>query len=156
MSNELSSELKRQLFSQEADDPFLTLVTLTHTTFTARLVNNTKDIVSNGFTFSAFPMRIRLPVDDGESARDFTLEFDNVSLELIQNLRSVTTPIGVKLELILASMPNTVQLSYEDLQIRSVGYDAKKISAKVVLDNFLAVAMTSEKYNPSNFPGLFG
>lgn len=156
MSNDLSNEVKQQLFAQESEDPFLTLITLTHPTFTARLVNNTVDIVSNGFTFVAYPMKIKLPADDGESARDFSIEFDNVSLELITNMRSVTTAIGVKIEMILASMPDVIQMSYEDLQIRSIAYDAKKIQAKIVLDNFLTVAMTSERYNPSNFPGLFG
>lgn len=101
-------------------------------------------------------MKIRLPVDDGESSRDVTIEFDNCSLELIQNLRSVTTTIGVTIELVLASLPNVVQMSHEDLLIRSITYDAKRISAKIVLDNFLTVGLTSERYNPSNFPGLFG
>ena len=156
MSNEISNELKQQIFAQESDDPFLTLVTLTHPFFTARLVNNTTDIVSNGFTFTAFPMKIRLPIDDGETSRDFTIELDNVSLELITNLRSVTTAIGVKIELILASIPDVVQMAHEDLQIRSIAYDSKRISAKIVLDNFLTVGLTSERYNPSNFPGLFG
>ena len=156
MSNEISNELKKQIFSQESDDPFLTLVTLTHPFFTARLVNNSSDVISNGFTYVAFPMKLRMPIDDGESSRDFTIELDNVSLELITNLRSVTTSIGVKIELILASMPDIVQMSHDDLQIVSVSYNAKRISAKIVLDNFLTVGLTSERYNPSSFPGLFG
>jgi len=159
MSNELTTELKSQIFSQESADPFLTLVTLSHPdsppNFVARLVNNSTDIVSNGYTFSAFPMKIRFPMDDGETTRDFLLEFDNVSLELIENLRTVTTAVEVKIELILASMPNVVQMSHESLLIKSVVYDSKKISAKIVLDNFLSVGITSERYNPTNFPGLF-
>lgn len=158
MSNELTPELKSQMFSQESDDPFLTLLTLSHleTSWAARLVNNSSDIVSNGYTFTAFPMKIKLPVDDGEQARDFTITIDNVSLELIQTLRTVTTAINVKIEMVLASMPNVVQLSFDDLQIRTIAYDAKQITAKIVLDNFLTVGMTSERYNPTNFPGLFG
>ena len=58
MSNELSAELKKQIFAQESEDPFLTLVTLSGDGFTYRLVNNTKDIVSNGQIFSAFPMKV--------------------------------------------------------------------------------------------------
>lgn len=155
MSNEISNELKQQLFSQESDDPFLALVTLTHTTFTARLVNNSTDISSNGFLFQAFPMKIRLPMDDGETARDFSIEFDNVAMELITNLRSVTGDIGVKIQLILASMPDVIQMEYTDLAIRSVTYNSQRISARVVLDSFLAVEMTSERYTPTNFPGMF-
>lgn len=155
MSNELTPQLMAEMFKQESGDPFLTLITLTHPTFTARLVNNSKDISSNGFTYTAFPMKIRLPVDDGETARDFAIDFDNASRELIASLRSVTDDIGVKIEMILASMPDVIQLSYEDLVIRSIKYTATKISATIVMDNFLSVEMTSERYSPNTFPGLF-
>lgn len=156
MANSLSPELLAQLFSQESNDPFLTLVTLSHEDFDdIRLVNNNVDIVSRGLTFTAFPMKIRFPVDDGETARDFTIEFDNVSLLLIEEIRSVTTPISVKLEMILASMPNDVQIEQDELRIQNITYNASKVSAKIILDNFLNTEMTSERYGPTNFPGLF-
>lgn len=155
MSNEISNELKAELFAQESGDPFLTLVTLSHVNFIARLVNNNIDIVSNGFTFTAFPMKIRLPMDDGESARDFAIEFDNASLDLITNLRSVTGEIGVKIEMILASIPDVIQISHDDLLVKTVIYDANKITAQIAMDNFLSVEMTGERYSPTNFPGLF-
>lgn len=155
MSNPLSAELKSEIFKQESSDPFLTLITLTGPGIEYRLVNNTKDITSNGQLFTAFPMKIRLPVDDGESAREFQIEFDNVSLLLIRALRSVTQPIECRIDMILASLPDVIQMSVEDLLIRSIMYDEKKISAKIVLDNFLAVAMPAEKYTPSLYPGLF-
>lgn len=153
--NELSNELKEQLFKQESGDPFLTLLTLEGAEETYRLVNNTKDIVSRGETYRAFPMKVRLPSDDGESAREFQLDFDNASLLLIRSLRLVTEPIPCKIEMILASMPDVVQMSVEDLLIRSVSYSGKQITAKIVLDNFIAVAMTSERYTPSLYPGMF-
>lgn len=157
MPNSLSPEVIAQLYSQESDDPFLTLVTLSHPSFASdiRLVNNTVSITSRGLEYLAFPMSIRFPVDDGESARDFSIEFDNVSLDLIDEIRSVTTQIGVKLEMILASLPDDVQIVQDELKIASVTYNAQRISARIILDNFLNVEMTSERYGPTNFPGLF-
>lgn len=155
MSNSVSSEMKAQMFGQNSDDPFLTLVTLQGQTFTARLVNNSVDITSRGNTFTAFPMKITLPVDDGQTARSFAIEFDNASLLLINSLRSVTGTIGVTIEMVLASMPDVVQFSFEDLIVTSVNYNASKISATIMMDNFLAVEMTSERYTPSGYPGLF-
>lgn len=155
MANAITNELKRQIFSQESEDPFLTLVTLTHTTFTARLVNNSSDITSNGFVFTAFPMKVKMPADDGETARDFAIEFDNVSLDLITSMRSVDGDIGVRIDMILSSLPDVIQISNEDLVIRSVTYDKTKLTARIILDNFLTTAMTSERYTPSLYPGLF-
>lgn len=153
--NELSNEVKAQMFAQESDDPFLTLVTLSNPFFIARLVNNSSDISSRGFTYTAFPMKIRMPVDDGDDVRDFSIEFDNTSLDLITSLRSVTGDIGVTVELILASMPNVVQMSYDNMLVKTISYNAQRVSARIVLDSFLAVQMTGESYTPTNFPGLF-
>jgi hypothetical protein len=157
MANQLSPELLAEMFGQESADPFLMLVTLTHPTFdqTFYLVNNTVDIVSRGQTYRAFPMLIKLPADDGESAREVDIEFDNVSLELIGELRSITSPMEAKIEMILASTPDEVQISLEELKLKGITYDKNRIKARLILDNFLNTEMTSERYTPTIFPGIF-
>ena len=157
--NILTPELLAQLYVQESDDPFLTLVTLSHSSFASpiRLVNNTETIVSRGNSFLPFPITVTLPVDDGESSRECSLVLDNVSLELIDEIRSVSSAdrIGVKLELVLASMPNDVQIALEELKIGNVSYNKSNITARLVMDDFLNTELTSEKYGPSNYRGLF-
>lgn len=154
--NNLTSQLIAELCKQESGDPFLTLVTLSHSSFgSIRLVNNSEAIVSRGNTFVPFPLRLRLPSDDGETSREFSIEFDNVSLYLLEQIRTVTDAIDCKLELILASIPDDVQIVQEDLKLVQVTYNAMMISGVLVLDNFLNSEMPGEKYQPSNFPGLF-
>ena len=157
MANQLSPEMMLQIFSQRSNDPFLTLLTLSHEDFSEdiRLVNDVQDIVSRGLTFTAFPFKLTLPKDDGEVSREVSMEFDNVGMELIGPIRSVTSAINVKLEMVLASIPDDVQMSFEELTIQNISYSAKRVSAKLFLDTFLNTEMTSEKYLPSNFPGLF-
>lgn len=156
MPNQISQDLLRQLYAQESDDPLLMLVTLSHPDFSPiYLVNNVEDIVSNGNTFIAFPMKIRLSVEDGETQKEVSIEFDNVGLDLIDELRTVTTPVQVRIDTVLASDPNQIQTTIEELKMRSVNYNSKRITAKLYLDSFLNVELTSEKYSPSNFPGLF-
>jgi Domain of unknown function (DUF1833) len=157
MANVLSPEMLAQLYTQESSDPFLTLITLEHSSFAApiRLVNNSEDVVSRGNTFTAFPVKIRLPVDDGESLRQVAIEFDNVSLFLINDIRTVTSPISAKLEMVLASMPDDVQIELGELVLGQLTYDKQKISATLTMDGFLNTELTSEKYSPSIFPGIF-
>lgn len=145
------------MFAQQSEDPFLVLLTLSHPSFPSSiyLVNNTENIVSNGNTFLAFPMKIVLPRDDGETTREVNIEFDNVSLELIDELRTVTDFIDVKLEMVLASDPDFVQMSIEELKIQSVSYNKSRVSARLFMDSFLNTELTSEKYSPTNYPGLF-
>lgn len=157
MSNQLSPELLAQLYYQDSEDVFLTLLTLSHPSFVAdvRMVNNSVDIISRGNTFIAFPFKIRLPVDDGESAREVSIEFDNVSLEILDELRTVTTAIDVKIEMILASIPNDVQISIEELKIQNVSYNKHTVSARLFMDSFLTTELNAELYSPTLYPGIF-
>lgn len=157
MPAQLSQALISQLLAQESADPLLVLLTLDHPSFVApvRLVNNTKEIVSRGNIYTAFPFNITLPADDGETAREVDIVMDNVSLEIIGFLRSVTEEIPAKVEMILASLPDDVQISFEDLVVRSVSYNKSTITAKLGQDNFLNTELTSEKYTPGKYPGLF-
>lgn len=156
MPNPISAQLLAQFYGASSNDPLLMLLTLSHPSFTTlRLVNNTENVTSRGEVYQSFPMTIRTPSDDGESAREATIEFDNASLELIDELRTVTTPIDAKIEVILFSDPDTVQLSYEELKIKSISYDKNKIAARLFMDDFLNIELTSEKYSPVNYPGLF-
>jgi len=157
VANTISQELMAQLMAESSNDPFLTLLTLSHETFSddILLVNNSVAITSNSRVFQPFPVKIRLPNDDDETRKEFVIQFDNVSLELIEEIRSVTTPIGCKMEMVLASIPNDIQMVQEGLTIQSINYNSKTITAKLVLDNFLSTEISSEKYRPTNFPGLF-
>jgi hypothetical protein len=157
MANQLSPELLAQLYGQESGDPFLTLLTLDHNSLPEpiRLVNDTRNFVSRGNTYLALPFSLALPPDDGESAREINLELDNVSLDLISLVRNITDIIDVKIEMVLASIPDEVQYEVEELKIRSITYDASKITATLYLDNFLQTELSSEKYTPLTHPGLF-
>lgn len=154
---QLSPELLAQLYGQESNDPFLTLLTLSHTSFTETiyLVNNTKDITSRGNVFMAFPFNITLPADDGETAREVEIVIDNTSLELVEELRKVSDPIDCKVEMILASRPDETQISLEELKIKNVTYNKSQITAKLLMDDFLSTELASEKYTPTIYPGLF-
>ena len=76
-------------------------------------------------------------------------------MEIIGELRKVVTPILVKLEMVLASQPNVVQMEQDELKIQTINYNTQTITARLLLDNFLNTETTSERYAPTNFPGIF-
>lgn len=152
----ISQELKEQLFGQESNDPFLMLVTLESDDFdTLHFVNNTEDIVSRGNTFIAFPMQIVLPTDDGNTVREVSISFDNTNLEIMNQIRSTINPISCKVEAVLYSDPDTVQYSIEELKIRDIAYNATSLEGRLYLDDFLNTEITSERYTPSLYPGVY-
>ena len=154
---QLSNQFLAQLYSSQSDDPFLTLLEISHDSFsTLYFVNNTENITSNGQEYLAFPMILTLPSDDTETNREVTLTFDNVSLELINEIRTVTTPMDVVMKMVLASNPDNVEIEVGELKIRDLTYNVNTISCKLYMDDFLNTEIPSEKYTPINFPGIFG
>jgi len=83
------------------------------------------------------------------------MTLDNVTLELIDELRTVTTPISVHIEMVLASDPDAVQIDVGDLKLRNITYNRQTILGNLYLDDFLSTEMASEKYTPTTFPGIF-
>lgn len=145
-----------EIFGQTSSDPFLMLITLSHTSFgSIYLVNNTENIISNGNTFIAFPCRVTLPPDTAEAKREARIEFDNASLELIEEIRTPTDPIDAKVQMVLASDPDTVEIELAELQIRDVLYNANKITARLILNDFLNTGLSSERYTPTLYPGIY-
>lgn len=152
----LSNQLVTQMYGQESNDPFLSLLTLSHTNFgTLHFVNNSEEIISNGMTFVPFPFTLVLPADDGEAVKDIQLLLDNTSLELIEELRSITDYIQVQIQLVLAANPDLVEVEVPGLKINNIEYNVSTITATLVLDNFLNTELASERYTPIFYPGLF-
>ena len=157
MANDISNLLKQELFGQTSNDPLLSLFELSHPSFdeTIYLVNNAEDVVSNTITYTSFPLTLAMPSDDGESNRQVSISFDNVSLSLVEEFRKVTTPIDCIIRVVLASNPDNIQIEFLDLKLVSVSITSSIITARLIMDDFLHVELTSEKYTPQNFPGLF-
>ena len=69
-------------------DGLLELLTISHASFSgpAHLVNDTRDWVSGGTTFAAYPFKFQFPQDvNGEAPRS-TIVIDNVGRDLTSKL----------------------------------------------------------------------
>lgn len=151
-----SANAKSQIATVDKDQAVLLLVTILPPGFAAiRIVNNLVDIESNGQTFTAFPLSIELSADDGETLQSVRLKVDNVTLEMITWLRSITDPIPVILQTVFSDEPDIIEQQISDLVIREVKYDALNIEATLYADDDLNQAIPSDTYNSNEFPGLF-
>lgn len=153
----LSQKLIKAVLEQDTGEVFLLLLTFDHKSFPSpiRLVNNLEDIRSRGDLYQAFPLELTLPPDDGDTLPTVQITCQNASLELIDEIRSVQGPMSVRIELIMASTPDWVEASIEDLRVASVQYDKSAIQMTCTVDDLLNTSFPKERYLPSNFPGLF-
>lgn len=152
-----SSSFIEAVVSQNTDEVFLFLLTLSHANLSGpiRVVNNTENITSNGNVYTAFPFNLVLPQDDGESLPQVVINLNNVTLEFIDEIRGLSGALDVKLEIILASSPNTIEMSIDGMKTYTINYDAQNIQATCQIEDVLNLSFPSELYLPSNFPGLF-
>ena len=158
MARGLSASVLRELYSQSTDEAFLLLLTITHSTFTTlRLVNNTENITSNGKTFEAYPFAIVLPDDTPERAPRASLVFGNVTRELIGELRTLTGKerIKIRIDVIMASDPDTLLVTHDDFSLRNVNYDEQSIKGELTLEDFLGEQFPGDRFSPAHFPALF-
>ena len=153
---DLSANFISEINSQNSGDVFLWLVEASHSSFeTLYLVANTEDIVSNGRTYTAFPFKLTLAPDDDGEAPIAKIDFSNVGLELVENIRSVTSPIKFKLQLVLASAPDEIEVEIEQMIGRALEYDESLISFTLTYDDILSISVPSYTYNPLEYGGLF-
>lgn len=156
MARTLSNAALASIHAQETGEVWLVLVTITHPSLATpiRVVNNNEDITSRGNLYQAFPFDIILPGQDPDGPPRAVLRFDNVERTAIAAIRSATSAPTVTLEVILASAPNTVEISFGGMALRNVTYTATSIEGELHVEPLLNEPITLNM-TPSRFPGLF-
>jgi hypothetical protein len=157
MPRTLSQPAIAALMAEVTNEAFLLLVSFTHvpTAETYRCVLNTEDIVSNGHVFTATYFEFTLPEISDRAPQGCNVSVDNVDRRLVSLLRTITEPLQVTVQLVLASSPNIVEMELTDLVLREVRWDVSKINGTLVSEDPLNQAFPGNKYEPRTFPGIF-
>lgn len=157
MPRTLSSNALAAVFAQHSEEAFLMLVTFTHvpTAETYHAALNTENVTSNGIVYTATWFEIQLPEISNRSPQGCQVTMDNVDLRLVGLLRSITQPLQVTIQVVLASSPDTIEMEFTDLVLREATWDAAKISGRLVSEDPLNQAFPAHLYEPRTFQGLF-
>ena len=152
----LSSTAIASAHAQETGEVWLVLLTISHSSLPApiRVVNNNEDITSRGNSYQAFPFDIILPGEDPDGVTKALLRFDNVERTAITAIRGLTSAPAVTIEVILASDPDVVEISFTGLTVKSVNFDAVQIEGELHFESLWTEPITYTM-TPSRLPGLF-
>ncbi len=153
----ISADFKRDVYDPETGEAFLALLTLDHADISPpiRAVNNTEDIVSRGDTFVAYAFDLTMPESNAEAPPRARLVIDNVSREIAQSIRLITTAPSVLIEIIRASVPNTVEVALPLFFLRDVKWNAMQVSGELVVEDLMTEPFPALQFTPAHFPGLF-
>lgn len=174
MSRAFSAAAIAQFLSADADDPLILLVTIVAPNdvpgadtlrlasgWTTRLTALETDesltvygVVSRSNNYIFMPLELTLPQTDDAAPRA-RLTLHDVTREVLPLVRGVSGAPAVTLELVLASAPNTVEMSISGLSMRAITYQRDSISAELVVDNLALEPFPAHSFVPSSFPGLF-
>jgi hypothetical protein len=155
------------MFSPEASDTFiclLTIVTASETirladNFTMRLSETAEDVLygvqSNGEDFIFLPMGVVLPTEDKASAPRYRIQIHDVTSYLIPVVRTLIGAPLVTLQVVLKSAPNVVQLQFPDFLMGAINYDDNIVSAELTLESMVTEPFPAYCITPMYFPGYF-
>jgi hypothetical protein len=165
----LSAAALRAMFSLEADEPFIVLLTITGEgidepvrladNYTHRLSetpeNVTYGLVSRGEEYLFLPFSITLPDDKNGTEARCNVTLNDVTGDLMPVLRSINGAPTVDMEVVLGSDLDTVEISAPGLFLGGIGYDAGTITGELVYQSPSAEPFPAGTFTPTYFPGMF-
>lgn len=163
----LSLNFREALFAQESSDVPIFLLTITHpdlatpilltTDPTSRITTDplVYGTVSRGQTFLYAGVDVTLPDEQDRSPPASKLVVSNVTRELIPLARSISTPAAVMIEAVLASAPDTVEMTFPALDMTNLLYDAMALTFDLTTDALATEPYPAGNFSPAYFPGLF-
>lgn len=161
----LSEAGSRAVNASETDEIYIQLLTLTHDTLLEpirvcddpkeMLIVGQRGVTSRGDDFVFLPFQLVRPGQADDYIPAGRLTIDNVSREIIQAVRSINTAVKVKMEIVLASNPDIVELAVEGFYLRNITADQMVVTGELTLRQFDTEPFPKGRFTPSKFPGLF-
>lgn len=157
MSRSTSLAFREAIYSPETGETILFLLTIDHDDLATpfRFVNDTNDIVSNGDTYIAYPFQITLPNSGEDIVPMMSLVIDNIHRDIVETIRTITSPPTITVDIVLASSPDTIEATWPEFTLRDVTYDRITISGTLGVELLQQEPFPADSYTPVHFPGLF-
>lgn len=145
---------------QRVDDAtgILELLTINHPSFLVpvRLVNDTRDWVSQGKTFVGFPFRFTYPQDSDSERPQSKLEIDNVGRDLMGELEALppSAVLSGTVQLVDRATPDVIEWSWT-VPITSMRADAITLTGTLSVDYLMRQQAVRLRHDPKTSPGIF-
>lgn len=167
MSRTISLAARAAANAEQTGEVWVFLLTITHEALVTPLRLSSDPTVrlsvdplsygtlSRGETYEYLPMSLVLPDDSEGVAPAIRLVFDNIARQAVPLLRSVSTPPTVTVEMVLASDPDTVEVSFAEFDLVGADYDALSVSVDLTVNALANEPYPAGTFTPGGFGGLF-
>lgn len=151
----ISEDLKQEAWLPQSNLP-LVLLEIDHADLANPIlvVNNKENIISNGDEYTAYPFEIVLPDSSEESPPRAKLRIDNVSRDIGQTIREITSPPSVAIKVIRQDDFDTVEIEFTGMILRNVTYDALSVEGDLFFEDLSREPYPAYTFNPANYKGI--
>jgi len=123
---------------------------------TIRICNDSVPAVRAGGTFQPYAFEAELPEDTEDWNGTIPVRIDNVDRAVSRKVRAYAGIPSCRLEVVLASSPNTVEMGPFDFSVLTADSDETTLVLSLgYAEGFLDQAVPAQTYTPSTSPGLF-
>jgi hypothetical protein len=156
MARNFSEAATASINAQETDEVWLTLLTISSPELEQplRFVNNKASVTSRGNLFLAFPFDVEFPGQDEQNPGEARLVIDNIDRQIVNFVRSISTPPKVTMEVVLGSSLDTVEASFSNMTLRNVSYNVTSVTGILRFEDIVIEPVTFAM-TPERFPGQF-
>jgi hypothetical protein len=153
----LTGQFLEAAYGNETDEVLLSLMTFRHPDWVedVRIVANREAVTHDGKIFEPLAFEISLPDEEAEGIPVLRWQADNVSGDILAELRKVTGRITGELVLVLASSPSVAEVPAMQMELYEIEYDALTISGTLTVEPILDDQFGWRSFNPANAPALF-
>jgi len=167
----MSPNAIRAVFSPDADDDLITLLTIYDPAnesvvlarlsdgYTKRISESDTEVIygvtSNEQDYTFLPMQISLPSEDEAQAPRCSVVLYDVTRYITPIIRTITGPPRIKLELILSKTPDVVEVSFSDFYINNFTYNSDSVTADLAMIDYEREPFPMHSFTPRYFPGMF-
>jgi hypothetical protein len=162
----LSLNFREAINAEESGEVAIFLLTITHPDLDEPIRLSTdptervSDVplvyktVSQSEDFIYVPMQVIIPDEREGSAPRAQFRICNVTRELTEFVRSTTTPAQARIQLVMASDLDEVEVESPWLDIISVNNSARDLTFDMTLNSMAAEQWPVDSMDPSAFPSL--
>lgn len=165
----ISTNFRTSAYASETDRVPILLITFSHTSLiepiristdpTQRVVQVDEYVsygtISRGNTFIYLPVSFKLPDDTDAGPGEMQIEVDNVDRAMTEAIRSIFTPITVKVEIVMDNAVDTVDIEWPEYVLSNIQYNATTITGTMLLESLVREPFPGLMFTPSTAPGIF-
>jgi len=158
MSRSVSLTTRQAVYAKETDEVFIILLKIEHDELDApiQLSSDSVNTIRSGEDpYLAFPFDLSLPIDSPDKMPEATITIDNISREMVSEIRSISTAPTCTIMVVRASDPDTIEALWSSFEIKDIKYNSLVIQGTLSLENFLQEPYPADVFGPADFPGLF-